>query len=364
MLKIAVVTVALIVLVVFALRPGLANRDQSYSNIAADEVVEFFRTSAWLNESTQEWQVPVHGWIYQPEDSTARKAVFASIMKSEFELVPTKETEANFTRRINLMIADNERGKRIVISIAGKSFALPESEPNGHFETTLTLPVDEVEAFAEAASIPYSAVMGPGDERSFNGEVLLVEPSGLSIISDIDDTVKVSNIGDRRGLLENTFLLDFTHVQGMAPLYQGWSSQGASLHFVSSSPWQLYAPLEEFLEGAGFPKSTLSLKVVRFRDKTLFDLFKKGTETKPAAIEKIMHAYAKREFILVGDSGEHDPEVYAALLRKYPKQVRKVYIRNVTNEAPDNERFTGLFDGIDVDCWVLFDEAESISPIG
>lgn len=360
MLKIAVLTIAVILVAIFAFRANAMSQDRAYSDIADDEVVEFFRTSAWLDEATQEWHIPVHGWIYQPEDSTARKAIFASIMKREFDLAPTQETEANFTRRINLMIADNERGRKIVISIAGRSFALPMSGANGHFETTLTLPVADIETFVEDASISYFAVMEPGDTRVFDGEVLLLPPAGLSIISDIDDTVKISNINDRRGLLENTFLLDFAAAPGMASVYEDWANQGASLHFVSSSPWQLYAPLDEFLEVAGFPKSTLSLKVVRFRDKTLFDLFKKGTETKPAAIEKILDAYPERQFILVGDSGEHDPEVYAALLRKYPDRIQKVYIRNVTGESPDDDRFATLFDGIDADCWRLFDEAASI----
>ena len=360
MLRIAAFSIVVFLVAIFVFRTTTAGQDHGYSNIAADEVVEFFRTSAWFDEATREWHIPVHGWIYQPEDSTARKALFASIMKREFGLVPTDETEANFTRRINLMIADNERGKRIVISMAGKSFALPQSGPNGHFETTLTLTADDVEAVADNALIRYSAVTGPDDKRTFSGEVLLVEPTGLSLISDIDDTVKISNINDRRGLLENTFLLDFAAAPGMAALYDEWSRQGASLHFVSSSPWQLYAPLDEFLESAGFQKSTLSLKLVRFRDKTLFDLFKKGTETKPAAIEKILNTYPGRQFVLVGDSGEHDPEVYAALLRKYPDQVRKVYIRNVSDASIDDDRFKTLFDGIDADCWALFEQPDSI----
>lgn len=360
MLKITVLTMAVILVAIFAFRANAMSQYRGYSDIADDEVVEFFRTSAWLDETTQEWHLPVHGWIYQPEDSTARKALFASIMKREFGLVPTQETEANFSRRINLMIADNERGKDIVISIAGRSVTLPTSGANGHFETTLTLPAADLETFEKDSSISYSAVMKPGDTRVFGGEILLLQPAGLSIISDIDDTVKISNINDRRGLLENTFLLDFAAAPGMAAAYRNWSNQGAGLHFVSSSPWQLYAPLDEFLEEAGFPKSTLSLKVVRFRDKTLFDLFKKGTETKPAAIEKVLNAYPERQFILVGDSGEHDPEVYAALLRKYPDRILKVYIRNVTGESPEDDRFATLFDGVDADRWQLFDEAASI----
>ncbi len=360
--KIAVLSVVAFLVAAFWFRSGAANHDHYYSNIAADEVVEFFRSSAWLDEGKQAWHIPIHGWIYEPEDSRVRKAAFAAIMKSEFGLVPTTETEANFSRRVNLMIADNERGKRIVISIAGQVFSIPESSVNGHFETTLILPLADIEDYANDSVITYEAVVAPHEQRKFAGEVMLLEPTGLSLISDIDDTVKISNINDRRGLLESTFLLDFAAVPGMASLYELWSAQGASFHFVSSSPWQLYVPLDEFLQDAGFPRSTLSLKAVRFRDRTLFDLFKKGTETKPATIQKILEAYPKRQFILVGDSGEHDPEVYSALFRKYPEQIRKIYIRNVSSAAANDERFSTLFAGIDENCWQLFDDAEAILP--
>ena len=99
---------------------------------------------------------------------------------------------------------------------------------------------------------------------------------------------------------------------------------------------------------------------MRFRDETLLDLFKKGTETKPAVIEKILATYPGRKFVLVGDSGEHDPEVYAALLRKFPDRVLKVFIRNVTQETADNERFADVFENIDEDRWHLFNDPRDL----
>ncbi len=146
----------------------------------------------------------------------------------------------------------------------------------------------------------------------------------------------------------------------MAEKYREWSDNDVSFHFVSSSPWQLYSPLTEFLDRDNFPWATLSLKAVRFRDETLFDLFKKGTETKPAVIEKILATYPDRTFVLVGDSGEQDPEVYADLLRKFPDQVQEVLIRNVTQETADNERFAKVFDNIDEDRWQLFDDPRDL----
>jgi phosphatidate phosphatase APP1 len=174
------------------------------------------------------------------------------------------------------------------------------------------------------------------------------------VVSDIDDTVKVSEVHDRTALLDNTFFQDFRPVPGMAVKYAEWARQGASFHFVSSSPWQLYEPLQEFLAAARFPPAVLHLKSVRFKDETLLDLFKPGTETKPKQIAPILRDFPSRHFVLVGDSGEQDPEVYAALLKEHPEQILRAYMRNVTNATPADARFGPLFAGVPREKWALF----------
>ena len=326
------------------------------SDIAQDETLVFFRTAGWLDESTGEWHLPVHGWVYEPQDSAVRKALFEKILEEKYDLVVDDSNESNFSERLNLLIADNERGKQVVIKLAGRVFELPLTSENGQFETILRVPEAEIGSFVKAGRLPYSAVTHASEQRSFNGEIRLVSPSGLSVVSDIDDTVKISNVTDHKRLLESTFLLDFAAAPGMAALYKTWAAEDASFHFVSSSPWQLYTPLEAFLDENGFPWATFNLKAVRFRDETLFDLFKKGTETKPLIIREILDRYPGRSFVLVGDSGEQDPEVYAALLRDYPDQVEKVLIRNVTEAARDDARFKALFADVSPDRWDLFED--------
>ena len=67
-----------------------------------------------------------------------------------------------------------------------------------------------------------------------------VPPEGLSIIW-YRDTVKVSNV-NKRELLANTFLREFTPIEGMAALFRRWGrAHGAVFHYVSASPWQLWA---------------------------------------------------------------------------------------------------------------------------
>lgn len=248
-------------------------RDSNVSNIKADETVVFFRTSAWLDEKTSLWQVPIHGWIYEPLRKPERKQALAKILQEKHNLKVNQQYAENFDYRVSLFLADNERGKQIVISIAGQTFKLPKSTPNGHFKTTISLDSDTVKAHTKDNVLAFTALTRKEETRRFAGDVLLIPPTGYSVISDIDDTVKISHVTDRKKLLEYTFLRNFEAAPGMAQLYRQWQSHNTVFHFVSSSPWQLYSPLLAFFEQDQFPKATFSLKNVRFVDSTFFNLF-------------------------------------------------------------------------------------------
>jgi phosphatidate phosphatase APP1 len=341
---------------------GLAGVLGCSGEVASDERVVLFDTSARLvGGEVAMWEVPIHGWVYEPADSRVRKSALAALLKAEFGLEASEATKANFDRRVNLFLADNERGKRISVQVAGTEIPLPASGPNGHFEFDASITLADVEEAVGAAQT-LRMVPNPGgaSERKLASDVHLTAPHGITVVSDIDDTVKVSEVHDRRALLDNTFFQDFRPVPGMALKYAEWARQGASFHFVSSSPWQLYEPLREFLVAAQFPPAVLHLKSVRLKDETLLDLFKPGTETKPKQIAPILRRFPSRQFVLVGDSGEQDPEVYAALLKEHPEQILRAYIRNVTHATPADARFGPLFAGVPRAKWALFTDPKSL----
>ncbi len=295
------------------------------STINADEHIQFFDTSASFNTKTQEWSIPIHAWVYEPTDSKMRLKSFEKILKKKFDLSVEEDNRENFTKRTNLLISDNERGKRIVVELAGQRFVSEKSSANGHISMSITLPSSAV---ADKHRIEYQAIMPSDDPRVFKGSSLLIPNRGISVISDIDDTVKVTHVMDRKRLLDSTFLKDFEAVPGMAEKYREWKEKNVNFHFVSSSPWYLYEPLDSFLKQVDFPQATLNLKSFRFRDKSLLNLFKKGTETKPKDINTIIERYPEHHFILIGDSGEQDAEVYASIARQHPEAIKMILIRN------------------------------------
>ncbi|MCP4983674.1 MAG: DUF2183 domain-containing protein [Gammaproteobacteria bacterium] len=337
----------------------IGDLSQYVSNLKYDEHITFFNTTAWLDREGGHWRVPIHAWIYEPEDSLLRIGAFAMLLESQYGLSVTVQNEANFRRRSNLLIADNERGKTLIIRFAGQDVTLPASAENGHVVSILKIPAEVVSAFAERDRLSYVALLQDGDKRRFEGQVKLVPEQGVSVISDIDDTIKLSHVTDHAKLLANTFFNDFQRIEGMSELFRRLADRGVSFHFVSSSPWQLYDPLRDFMQQENFPWASLNLKAVRFRDETLFNLFKKGTETKPGQIEPILQRYPQRRFILVGDSGEQDPEVYGDIARRYTTQIQHILIRNVGNAGA--ARFSKAFSKIDSSKWQVFDHPGQIS---
>ena len=301
--------------------------------------------------------MPIHGWVYEPQKSRYRKSAFAQVLASKYNLVVSSDNQDNFDTRVNLLIADNERGKAITITIGEHHYTLPVSLANGHFETVLVIPTVDLDVSQK--NIEFYARLPQADTRIFMGEFSLIQPLGKSVISDIDDTVKVSHVTNRKALLENTFFNDFTAVDGMPVLYQKLHQRGYEFHFVSSSPWHLYTPLQQFLEKYKFPWATLHLKKIRFKDSTLLDLFKKGTKTKPIVIEKLLQAYPKRSFLLVGDSGEQDAEFYAAIARQYSQQIERILIRSIDTEVVDMKKYHAIFKGVDIP-WQIFSSVDEL----
>jgi phosphatidate phosphatase APP1 len=202
--------------------------------------------------------------------------------------------------------------------------------------------------------------MPVGDPRQFNGKTQLLARRGLSIISDIDDTIKISHVLDKHELLANTFLREFRPVAGMARAYQKWASAGAAFHYLSSSPWQLYPSLLEFMEQQDFPAGSFHLNTFRAKDKSFFNLFQSAQVTKPPRIEAILNRHPQRSFILVGDSGEKDPEIYGTIARRYPKQIKHIFIRNVQPGREQRTRFSQAFTTLPLNRWTLFGEADEI----
>jgi len=338
------------------------------SPIKHDEVVVFFPTFGRQVEGVQAWELLIHGWIHEPEEnSLIRRATIATFRKA-LGLEKSDEASLIFRQRARAFLVDNKRGKRVSIRLGQAEYQLGRSRPGGHFHGTVRLSDGEVnrlvpEGQGMTRHVPFQAVNRAGDNRVFEGIVQLIGPTGVSVISDIDDTIKITQVVDKRAVLANTFLREFQEVPGMAALYRLWAKEGACFHYVSASPWQLYVPLSGFLSATGFPSGSFHLSQFRWADTNLFELFASPEKTKRRVIEAILAAFPHRRFILVGDSAEFDPEIYAALAREHTDQIARILIRDPGGQGVDGERFRGCFAGLPTTIWSVFQRPEDVEKI-
>lgn len=299
-----------------------------------DEEIVFYPVEAVLSGNS--WRAGIHGKVYENEtDSLFRRGLVSAVHPE----TASPEEAANFERRSRLFLVDNQGWKGIRINIAGRIVDLKSSGTNGHFEDTVSLTDAQMKAGLKNGILSFDAVLPSADKRLFRGTVHPVPPGAAIVVSDIDDTIKISDVRNKGELLKNTFLRPFRPAAGMSEFYRRLADRGAFFFYVSASPWQLYSELRAFTFMSGYPEGVFRMKYFRFKDSDFLNLFQKPQEYKTETIEPILLSLPGHPFFLIGDSGEKDPEAYTALAEKYP-QVKRVLIRMVY--GPEKERMDAL----------------------
>ncbi len=177
-------------------------------------------------------------------------------------------------------------------------------------------------------------------KNRFFGEMLVVLPeSEYGIISDIDDTILHTGVASKFKwkAVFNTFFVNVLHrkaLDGTADFYmqlhKGKSKNNCNpVFYVSNSPWNLYKYLEIFLNENNFPKGALLLRNLKF----LFDKTPKSKIShKHHEIQNILDTYPDLSFILIGDCGEHDPDIYVDIVANNPNRISSIYLRSVKSK--------------------------------
>ncbi len=276
-----------------------------------------------------------------------------------------REERVVFRHRITDFLADSKSGQSVVFIFRGdlekKEFRIrddeggyPESNRNGITEGFLTLAKAHARQIMQAqeAEDGWLDIVVISDDHQGTGKVRLTASKGLSVISDIDDTIKITGMPMGRDfVVRKTFFEEYQAAPGMSGRYGEWHD--AAFHYVSGTPWQFYRPLYRFLiHEAGFPPGTFHMKYTpknfgsRVTWRQLRELITDEMVThnqKLRQISDILSDFPDRKFILVGDSGERDPEIYREIASLFPGQVVEIYIRDVVNDRKRNpERLEGM----------------------
>lgn len=182
------------------------------------------------------------------------------------------------------------------------------------------------------------------------GEVYIPpQGGGCVVVSDIDDTVMLTGVANKLRMLWRLFVEDAESrvaFPGVAALYRALHAgrtgrESNPMLYVSRAPWGLYEMLTEFFQRHGIPAGPV-LFLREWGLSWTHPLPRKAVDHKQALIRHMLDLYRDRPFVLIGDSGQHDPEVYAQIVTDNPGRVKAVYIRNVSRGAARAEEVVRL----------------------
>lgn len=245
----------------------------------------------------------------------------------------------NTYRRVD---SDPIAGAQVALTIRGAPAVLT-ADNEGFFGGRLPAAAHEPSADEWQpydAELVTPAVPGGAAPVTARGELLVPPASArFGVISDIDDTVIQSRVSNflqaaRTVMLGNARTrLPFPGVAGFYRALRdgGTGAERNPVFYVSSSPWNIYDVIAEFMEIQRIPAGPVLLRDwdVSFGALAATRHF----EHKGVAIREILATYPALPFILIGDTTQHDPEIYAQIVREYPDRIRAIYIRDVTRTA-------------------------------
>lgn len=234
----------------------------------------------------------------------------------------------------------NEIGGAVVRITVGDISLEATADDEGYISAPIAAPPEIPESGWIDARLELLKPQLRGREITATAHVLVPPDNAeFGVISDLDDTVIQTNVTDRVKMLKTVLLgnsrtrIPFEGVSGFyAALRAGSNGQHANpIFYLSGGPWNLYELYHDFLEIQNVPAGPILLADFGV-DKNVF-IHPEHQDHKSKYIRDIIEMYPAIRFILIGDSGEHDPEIYADAARSHPGRVAAIYIRDLGREA-------------------------------
>jgi len=267
--------------------------------------------------------------IYNGIGTPARACLWGRVLEDKGR-APKKRSSwyRKLKGNIKALESDEIPHAKLVVEVAGRR-AKVKADGEGLFKLELAGPLP-------LGSHAVTARLRGDDDRKVRvapGRLLIFASAKkgakppVAVISDIDDTVLRTGVGSKVKMalkVLSTSAHDLKSFVGAPALYRQWGKRGYPVVFVSGSPVNLYPKLTRFLALRGFPTAPLLLK--DFGGKFAMT---EQVAYKLAHIKEVARLLPGYRFLLVGDSGEADPEVYRAVARRHKGRVVATMIQKV-----------------------------------
>jgi len=288
---------------------------------------------------------PIEALVYRGHGNATEMMVRGRILADR----GLRSARADDTTLQNLVAAyrrfetDEVAGARVLVRARGREQRAVTDE-EGYFEVRIAggEPGASPEGW-EAAEVIVEEQLERGIPATRAPALVRVPAAGarLGVISDMDDTILRTGATSLAAVARHTLLhnartrLPFA---GVAAFYRALEAgfaggEGNPVFYVSSSPWNLYDLLTEFVDLQGLPAGPFFLQDIGFDAKTVG--LGSHHAHKLKQIDQIFAMYPHLPFVLSGDSGQQDPEVYREVVKRHPGRVLAIYIRDVSVAVRD-----------------------------
>jgi phosphatidate phosphatase APP1 len=298
--------------------------------------------SALLLVPVLAWADPTAVLIYDAIGRADSVTIEGRVVEGEQRSAATPDDPwwKNLWRNARKMFVSERERAAVVLVLHGETLQARADE-EGYFR------IDHIPKLAIPAGWHDVTVAGTG--LTGRGKALIVPQTQThGLISDVDDTVLVSDVTDKSRLLKNTFLKNPEQraaFPGTADFYAALAAKGgdaatAPIIYLSASPHHLAPNIRAFLDKHRFPQGVLLTKQVSGDNK---DPLLDQERYKLARIEALLTTLPWVTFTLIGDDGERDPEIYRTIAEKHPQRVAAIYIRRV-HPDPARAKYPGQRD--------------------
>jgi phosphatidate phosphatase APP1 len=288
---------------------------------------------------------------------TASQQNQARNLTAEIYVVQQGNQNVSFNMVPNVAVPAGLNGGLVAATGGAQTFQLPdETTDQGDFDTFVTLKNASTSGryllpgngTASIQAINYYAT----NTTSGNATAYLVPPIGITIISDIDDILRVTKIYQPAQGLLNSFANPFTPWMNMPEIYANWSRSIPDFHFhyLTTTPEQITANYMDYIYNY-YPLGSFDTRPLNFSDVSATLSIRKFL------LEKIFQTYPKRKFILVADTSNSDVmKDYPLMATEFPGQVACILLRN-TSATDSGDKFpydTSGFAGLNQNMFMFF----------
>ena len=288
-------------------------------------------------------QAPIQVMAYRGYASAYQTWIKGRVLEDRLIIVRTGDSAwRNFINTYKRFSSREIWGAEIAIQLADQTFVL-QTDREGYFELLTDTPKILL-ASRQPWHTPYiNLICTPWAQinQQSKGEILFPNQAKFGIISDIDDTIIRTGVTSRlmwraiyRTILKNAgSRVTFKAVRAFFQALSGYSTRSTHFNpvfYVSNSPWNLYDLIDDFLHLNHLPRGPILLRDLGIPAEPQADGYKGH---KYENIAQILQTYPKLPFVLIGDSGEHDVDVYLEITQYFKGRIKAIYIRDVQHEG-------------------------------